>query len=149
MNRRCKSQGASGWANYGGRGITVCERWQESFLAFLADMGRKPSPDHSIDRIDVNGHYEPGNCRWATFTEQNRNRRSSVMLTHDGKTLCATEWGERIGGNGATVTGRIERGWSVARAVSEPVRRPKIVVVAPAAAPHTPDTPMASGDWLW
>ena len=72
-NRRCRS-----FPNYGGRGITVCARWAE-FSAFLADMGPRPSPNHSLDRINVNGNYEPGNCRWATYTEQQRNRRDNVF----------------------------------------------------------------------
>lgn len=72
---RCTNPGAQAWANYGGRGITVCERWRADFTAFLADVGPRPSRAHSIDRINNDGHYEPGNVRWATRDVQARNRR--------------------------------------------------------------------------
>lgn len=75
MIDRCERVSNKQFRDWGGRGIKVCPRWRESFAAFLADMGRKPSPDHSIDRINNDGNYEPGNCRWATRLEQNRNKR--------------------------------------------------------------------------
>jgi len=75
MLNRCRNPKCKSYSYYGGRGITVCDRWRESFQAFLEDMGSKPSPTHSIDRIDNEGNYEPGNCRWATKAEQNRNQR--------------------------------------------------------------------------
>lgn len=76
MKRRCLNPKVRGYKNYGGRGITICERWLESFENFLADMGPRP-PGMSLDRIDPNGNYEPGNCRWATAKEQSLNKRSS------------------------------------------------------------------------
>lgn len=75
MIGRCENPNVDRYPHYGGRGISVCKKWRESFEAFLADMGRKPSPDHSIDRKNVNGNYEPGNCRWATDSEQQQNKR--------------------------------------------------------------------------
>lgn len=75
IKSRCQNPRASGYKDYGGRGIHICEKWGRDFSAFVADVGRRPSPLHSIDRVDVNGHYEPGNVRWATRLEQNNNTR--------------------------------------------------------------------------
>ena len=80
MLDRCNQTGHSSYKYYGARGIKVCERWKASFANFVTDLGRKPSPKHSLDRIDVNGNYEPTNCRWATAIEQRRNRRDSNAI---------------------------------------------------------------------
>ena len=87
MIQRCTNPRASNWGYYGGRGITVCDRWLHSFENFLADMGMRPA-DLSLDRIDNDGNYEPGNCRWATAVEQSQNRRGYGLLRqHPGAKL--------------------------------------------------------------
>lgn len=96
MIKRCTNPNSQRFKYYGGRGITVSERWL-SFECFLADMGVKPSPNYSLDRFpDNNGNYEPGNCRWATREEQGRNRRSNHLVTFQGKTQCLTAWAEEL-----------------------------------------------------
>lgn len=121
MRRRCSNPLDKDWRLYGERGIKACERWDGSFKAFLADMGDKPSPRHSIDRIDNNGDYEPGNCRWATPKEQARNTRRTRLLTYQGQTRCLREWAEVLGMAEQTLSNRIHRGWSVEDALTRPV----------------------------
>ena len=117
MRARCRGN----HRNYGARGITVCERWN-SFANFLADMGPRPSKDHSIDRINNDGNYEPGNCRWATHQQQMRNRGCNRYLTHNGETLMLVEWAERTGLLPHTILTRISRGWTIADALTSPTR---------------------------
>ena len=97
-----------------------CERW-ESFENFFADMGRRPSAAHTLDRIDNDGNYEPGNCRWATKKQQQRNRRTNRLLTFSGETHCAAEWAERLGIPYATLLARLRK-WPVERALTEAYR---------------------------
>tara|TARA_R110000868_G_scaffold13848_3_gene64357 strand:- start:8415 stop:8933 length:519 start_codon:yes stop_codon:yes gene_type:complete len=80
MKQRCYNTNFRQYKDYGGRGIKVCERWKESFVNFLEDMGRKPSPQHSLDRINNDGNYEPSNCRWATRSEQQNNKRNNKKM---------------------------------------------------------------------
>lgn len=124
MLNRCRSPKSPNWCRYGGRGITVCERWFK-FKNFLEDMGQRPSDKHSIDRIDNDGNYEPRNCRWATSREQSLNRRKTRRLTHDGETAPLAVWAERSGLSYAALAGRIDAGWAIERALVEPPRRPR------------------------
>ncbi len=118
MRGRCNDPADPTYDRYGGRGIRVCKRWDESFEAFLEDMGERPSKDVSIDRRDVNGNYEKTNCRWATRKEQCRNRRSNRRVTFAGECLTVTEWAERTGIRKGTLRQRLDRGWSVHDALS-------------------------------
>lgn len=93
---RCTNPNYPLYGSYGGRGIAVADRWR-SFVSFYADMGEKPSPKHSLDRIDVNGNYEPANCQWATMKEQARNKRNSFVVTAHGITASLAEHCERTG----------------------------------------------------
>lgn len=96
MRQRCYNPNNNSYHRYGGRGITVCERWRESFENFLEDMG--PAPEgHSIERKDNNGNYEPDNCRWANKREQSLNRRTSRLVTAHGRTLTIKEWADLCG----------------------------------------------------
>ncbi len=122
IRARCRNQNNTQYRSYGGRGIEVCERWATDFLNFLADMGRRPSPDHSIDRIDNDGNYEPGNCRWATRSEQARNRRSSRFIEFNGKSMTLAAWADESGVNMRALHLRLKNGWPLERALTEPLR---------------------------
>jgi len=95
--KRCENVKNSHYHRYGERGIKMCDRWRNSIDAFLEDMGPKPSPLHTIERIDNSGNYEPGNCKWATRTEQTRNTAQNRNLTAKGKTQCLTDWARELG----------------------------------------------------
>lgn len=111
MRARCNAPGATGYAEWGGRGIKVCPEWSASFTQFLADMGPRPAPGYSIDRIDTNGDYEPDNCRWASAKEQARNTRANrIVHLSDGRMTLA-EAVERTGQKYNTVLYRLKRGW--------------------------------------
>lgn len=121
MLARCYDPKSNGYKNYGGRGIQVCWRWRESYENFLADVGRKPTSTHSIDRIDNNGNYEPGNVRWATKTTQQRNQRSNKAVNFRGETHCVTEWAEITGLPKDAIYRRLKSGWTPERALTEPI----------------------------
>lgn len=118
MKGRCEIPGVTGYKHYGARGISVCPSWSQSYAAFLKDMGRRPSPKHSIDRINNDGNYEPGNCRWATFGEQARNRRTSRRVERSDGTVFRTirDAANSVGADPSTIAeacrvGRVSFGW--------------------------------------
>lgn len=122
MRLRCFVPTNSAYADYGGRGITVCDRWMDSPQAFLADMGPKPSPAHELDRIDNDRGYEPGNCRWVTRSENDRNRRSTLWVTFDGSRRRWADLVDEFGVPSDTAKWRIRHGMSVEQAFRTPVR---------------------------
>ncbi len=125
MKARCYNPRKRSYGEYGGRGISVCERWRNSFPNFLADLGKRPSKNHSLERVDVNGNYEPANCRWATSSEQANNKRDNNLITFRGETLTETQWRRKLGFNRGTIRQRIVNGWSVEDALTTPSRHKK------------------------
>jgi hypothetical protein len=115
--RRCTKSSDHAFRHYGGRGITVCERWRSDYRAFLADVGRRPAETAELDRIDNDRGYEPGNVRWTDRRTQTRNTRANRRLTIDGITLCVSEWAERSGVSASAIFWRLDAGWSAERAV--------------------------------
>jgi hypothetical protein len=121
MLKRCRNEAHKFWRHYGGRGITVCDRWLK-FENFLADMGERPK-GKTLDRIDNDGNYHHGNCRWATAEQQSQNRRTAVVLEFRGKRLPITEWCRSKSLSRNVVYLRLRRGWSAERALTTPVQR--------------------------
>src|SRR5689334_6519404 len=119
MIQRCKEKRSAKW--YAERGITVCERWRD-FANFLADMGTRPSGT-SLDRINNDLGYEPGNCRWATPNQQNANRRVCKQLEHGGLRMTASEWSRRLGMSRETIVNRLRSGWPMDRVLAPPIKK--------------------------
>jgi hypothetical protein len=111
MISRCEDPTHRSYARYGGRGIGVCKRWRASVQAFVADLGPRPSSEHSLERITNESNYEPGKVRWATRKEQARNRSSNRLITFDGKTMCLVEWAEHLNMKAVTIRQRLNRGF--------------------------------------
>ena len=123
MKQRCTNPKAPNYAEYGGRGISICQEWSDSFEAFFLDMGHPPSDDHSLDRRENDGNYTKANCRWATRSEQQRNKRNSRSITFQGETKNVVEWAELYGLHYTTLARRVfHLGWDVERALTTPAR---------------------------
>ena len=118
MRTRCENKNSPAYKWYGERGIKVCEKWLE-FKAFYEDMGERPSKEHSIDRINVNGDYEPSNCKWVTIKEQQRNRRNNVIYTYNGVTASLAELCEINNCKYKTVHMRLSKGASIELALTQ------------------------------
>ncbi len=120
MKQRCSNPKKREFQNYGGRGIRVCPEWTVSFSAFFTYVGNRPTIKHSLDRIDVNGDYEPGNVRWATQKEQIDNTTVVKMVTINGRTQSQAAWGREMGLSNGQITGRIKSGWGQIEAIVTP-----------------------------
>lgn len=130
IKTRCLDSNSPYYHYYGGRGITICDRWIESFENFLADMGEAPE-GLSIDRINNNGSYEPGNCRWATALEQAENRNSAVLITFKSQTQSQSNWEKELGFKRGTLAMRLSRGWSIEEALTTPLGHRRKLFCAP------------------
>lgn len=128
MKYRCEDAKRERYQSYGGRGISVCKEWSESFEAFRNwALENGYHVGLTIDRIDVNGNYEPSNCRWATKEEQSKNKQNTRWVTAFGETKTVREWEEKYGIKGKTIIARISSGWENEDAVSRPVRKPTLL----------------------
>lgn len=123
MKARCYKPSHKNYAEYGGRGIKVCDEWLNSPEVFISDMGKKPSQLHSIERIDVNGHYCKENCKWASQSDQMNNTRRSLIVTHNGITMTVAEWSRLTGIKDSTIYHRLAAGWSIDKAIDTPARK--------------------------
>ena len=121
MKARCLNPNHKAFKNYGGRGIKICERWLHSFDNFLADMGPRPA-GYSINRIDNDGDYKPGNCEWVTWVEQQNNRRSNHLLEFNGKSQTITQWALEIGMKPCTLLRRVKNRWTIEQCLTQPLR---------------------------
>lgn len=124
MHGRCSESDRHNYKRYGGRGITVCERWR-LFEFFLADLGPKPAPEYTIERIDNNAGYDPSNCRWATRLEQARNQERSVYVEYKGERVLLLDLTARLGVNRNAVYQRLKLGWSLEDSLFTPLRSKK------------------------
>ena len=129
MLYRCYKPTSKDFADYGGRGITVCEEWRTSFMQFLADMGPRPTPQHTVDRKDNEGPYSKENCYWATRLEQMNNTRKNHFLSFDGKSQTIAQWARELGISSGVIDARLRRShWSVERTLTTPVHRQHAVL---------------------
>lgn len=124
MKKRCYNSHGEHWKSYGGKGVTVCERWKHSFPNFLADMGERPD-GFSLDRIDNGGDYTPDNCRWATWTQQANNRSSNRILEFNGISQNVNAWAISLGVPSQRLRDRLHSGWTVERTLTTPSKNDK------------------------
>lgn len=122
MKTRCLNPNSPKFPIYGGRGIRICERWINSFENFVADIGLAPSPNHTVDRINTNGNYEPSNCKWSTAKEQANNTRCNSFVEWNGERLTKTQWADRIGITSGSLDERLES-WPLEKALTTPPMR--------------------------
>lgn len=121
--RRCNNSKIPGFHRYGARGIKMSPLWENDFAAFLQEVGRRPSPLHSLDRIDNNKGYEPGNVRWATAEQQAQNTATCRKITHLGRTQTMSEWARELNLHPHTIHGRLKKGWPISQVLSQEKRQ--------------------------
>lgn len=122
MKRRCYNPERNEYKYYGGKGVTVCDRWLESFTNFIADMGARPSDGYQIDRIDTYGNYCPENCRWVTAKTNSNNKRNNLVLTLNGRSMTASQWARELNMFKMTLVKRKNRGWSDEEVLTRPLK---------------------------
>lgn len=125
MRNRCHNPKHISYKDYGAKGVIVCERWYNSYVDFIEDVGERPSEHHSIDRMDSTGNYEPSNCKWSTRVEQARNKSNNRMVTYKGETKCVSQWCEDLSLNFNLVRDRILKGETPEKAFSNKLRKTK------------------------
>lgn len=127
IKKRCYNKNTEHYSDYGGRGISMCESWKNSFESFKDwALENGYSGNLTIDRIDFNGNYEPSNCRWVTIKEQANNKRNNILLTHNGETKTIAQWAEEVGLKRRTIRARIDQyGWTIEEALFTPVGQPR------------------------
>lgn len=126
LRSRCQNPNDDAFKNYGAKGVSVCDRWEGEygFINFLSDMGKKPSPKHSLDRFPNNkGNYEPSNCRWATMKEQQNNRTNNSIFEYNGFKGTASQLSDKFGIKYEVLRLRLRRGWAVERALTFNITR--------------------------
>ncbi len=135
MKQRCLNPKNADYPDYGGRGITICDRWMNSFENFLADMGPRPE-GMTIERVEVNGGYAPENCVWASYHAQSRNTSRNIKVAFQGKTQCLKDWAAELGMDFYTLRGRLKAGWSVQDAFTKPSATKREAMLAAQALGH-------------
>jgi len=122
MKGRCLNPKDKGYPRYGARGISVCERWVNSFENFYLDMGKKPGLEYTLERIDFNGNYCPLNCKWATHAEQNRNYSRNVYIEYEGRKMCIKDWANETGISASVLRHRLCAGWPIFQVLFRPLK---------------------------
>lgn len=128
INERCEKESHHNFHRYGERGIKMCDEWRHDFVAFythISQLEHFGKEGYTLDRRDNEKGYEPGNVRWATAKQQQRNRHNNHMITHNGETFCLAEWAERVGISYQTIKERLKRGWSAEKALTTPIKTQK------------------------
>jgi hypothetical protein len=120
IKERCNNPNSKAYPDYGMRGIAICEKWEHDFVAFISDVGRRPSKEYTLDRIDNDGNYEPGNVRWATRIEQANNKRTSILVTYKGQTKPLPVWCRELGIRYTLIKDRLWHKWPIERAFETP-----------------------------